>query len=146
MRELVAPATRWLLRLALFLALMAWLQGQWWRVIAQWAPVGMALTHDGYAIVFGNGGMTGFEIHSVDDQPRLNEFYIYPSTLLGNLEPTGFQFAGIAVNNFRSQIVLVGIRHVTVVGIILVILAAFEITRQRMQKRLAARDGSALRK
>ncbi|GAB5441660.1 MAG: hypothetical protein Fues2KO_20090 [Fuerstiella sp.] len=137
MRELVAPATRWLLRLALFLALLAWLQAHWWRVIAQWAPVGVALTQDGYAIVLGNGGVTEFEVHSADDQPRLDEFYFSPSTLLEDAKPTGFEFAGIAVNRYRDRatVTLVGVRHLTVVCLLVATLLAFRVVRNRFNDR-----------
>lgn len=146
MRELVAPATRWLLRLTLFLALLAWLQGQWYRIIVQLAPVGVGLTQAGYAIVLNNGGTTEFIVKSVDELPRLTEFYSFPSTIIEDAQPTGFQLAGVAVNyyselagggiNYPSgAVMLVGIRHSAVVCWLVILLVIYELILQRRRRR-----------
>lgn len=134
MRELIAPAAQWLLRLSLFLALLAWLQAQWWRVVVQFDPIGIGLTQDGWAMVLGNGGANEFSATPVADVPRLDEFYLYPSPLLEVEPQSGFQFAGMAVNHYSNGDTMIGLRHATICGLVLFGLIIVEVATRRRLK------------
>ncbi len=82
MRELIEPTLKIMARTGLFLAVVAWVVGQWWEVEAQGFYFGVTATWPGYVIIFDMQNRYPFKVN-----------YSQHPTRIAGPPPLGFTFS-----------------------------------------------------